>query len=628
MRTLVLDFETYYSKEYTLRTLTPVEYILDARFETILCAVKEVGRSADTQSPYIVDGEEFDDWVRNAGLEEACVVSHNALFDMCILALRYNIRPKLMVDTLGVSRALLGHRLKRLNLGVVAEYLRLGLKGTEIHNVIGMRRNDIKHTGRWPAFSNYSITDALLCEGIYDRLVRSGCFPVREMLVMDMVLRCATEPQFLLDQQMIATHLAEVQQKKLEMLASAMLVGAYNGKSDLMSNEKFADVLRSVGVDPPTKISPLTGRLAYAFAKTDKEFIALAEHPDAAVQVLVEARLGHKSTLEETRSERMLKIANLTWPGNVQRRMPIPLGYGRAHTHRLGGEWKLNMQNLPRGGKLRGALIAPDGYKVVVVDASQIEARIVAWICKQHDLVKDFADGIDVYAKFASDLFHRPVTDKKSSERFMGKTAILGLGYQVGATKFQNTIEVQSQLQLGRKIEMTLEQADDVVQFYRNKYQNIPKMWRRLQYNGIPVLAGNGNGLQIGPCIFEKEAILLPSGLRLNYFGLCQGYTEETTDEWTFSYGDERKKLYGGKILENIVQALARIHTMDVALRIQRYVKLALQAHDELAYVVPDWRVKEVKRYIKEEMCVPPDWAPDLPLMADVGAGQSYGECK
>jgi DNA polymerase len=608
--------------------MTPVEYILDPRYETILCAISEPWSSV-RQPTQIIDGEDFEGWVQNAGLEDACVVSHNALFDMSILSWRYNIRPRLMVDTLGVTRALLAHQLKYLSLGSVAEHLGLGFKGHEVENVIGMSRDEIKRAGRWQRYGQYSAKDAELCAGIYDKLVRSGLFPVREIAVMDTVLRCATEPKFLLDQNAIAEHLANVQQTKLELLASAMLCGAQNGKTDLMSNEKFAEILRSLGVEPPRKISKATGLWSYAFAKTDKDFIALEEHPDPAVQVLVAARTGHKSTLEESRSQRLLNIANLTWPGNQQGRMPVPLRYAGAHTGRLSGDWKLNMQNLPRGGALRRALIAPPGHSVVTVDAAQIEARIVAWICEQDDLVKDFADGIDVYAKFASEVFNYPVSKATHpKERFMGKTAILGLGYQVGAPKFQNTIEVQSQLQLKQKIELAPQDALAIVNYYRNKYYKIAFKWKHLQSVGMAVLSGGPNKFTLGPCEFERHAIKLPNGLRLHYHNLHHSHSEDFGSEWAFLYSEERKKLYGGKILENVVQALARIHTMDAALRIRKRVPLAMQVHDELVYVVPDDDVESVKLILREEMCRAPSWAPDLPLAADVGDGKTYGDTK
>jgi len=607
MRTVVLDYETYYDKDYSLRKMTPVEYILDPRFETILCAVKEVPDGVT----YVVDGIDFEKWLKSADLENCCVVSHNALFDMSILSYRYGVRPRLMVDTLGVSRALLQHELRSLALGRVAEHLGLGSKGGEVDNVQGMNRAAIKACGRWHAYERYSANDADLCAGIYDKLVRSGLFPVREIAVMDMVLRCATEPRIVLDQTAIAEHLASVQQKKLELLASAMLVGAQNGKKDLMSNEAFAEILRGLGVDPPKKISPITGKWAYAFAKTDKDFIKLEEHPDPAVQIMVAARTGHKSTLEESRSQRLLDIANLTWRGNSQQLMPIPLKYGGAHTGRLSGDWKLNMQNLPRGGNLRRALLAPPGHTIVTADASQIEARIVAWLCEEWELVNDFGYGVDVYSKFASEIF-----------------AILGLGYQVGAPKFQNTIEVQSQLQLGQKIQMSLDQAEVVVNFYRSKYQNISSTWKRLHTNGMNALAHGVFKFTIGPCEFEHQAIRLPTGLRLHYHGLHMVRDLDGFNEWRFTYGPEFKKLYGGKLLENMVQALAIGITMDCALRIQKQFKLAMQVHDELVYVVPDEQVEACEALLRKEMCRPPTWAPDLPLAVDIGKGKTYGDAK
>lgn len=624
MRTVILDYETFYDRDYSLRKMTPVEYILDPRFETIMCAVKEGWPS--NQPTYFVDGADFDRWVKDARLDEALVVSHNALFDMCVLAWRSGVVPKMMVDTLGVSRAVLGHRLRNLSLSSVARHLELGVKGDTIHNVIGMRRDAIKAAGLWQSYTHYSMNDAELCAGIYDKLVRSGKFPVRELAVMDMVLRCAIQPQFLLDQNALAEHYAEVQQAKQSLLATAMLLGA-DGKPDLMSNEKFATLLRAHGCEPPTKTSPVTGLETYAFAKTDPGFIELEEHPNVAVQALVAARAGHKSTLEESRTERLLKISQLTWPGNTQGWMPIPLRYSGAHTHRLSGDWKLNMQNLPRGGNLRRALIARPGHTILTIDASQIEARIVAWLCGQLDLVAQFAAGEDVYSSFASEIFGYPVSKALKKERFVGKTSILGLGFQVGGVKFQNTIEVQSQLQLGAKIEMSLEEAQRIVNVYRTKNDKIAATWASLNTEGIRVLAGNGGSYSIGPCTFEKGAVNLPNGLKLHYHDLHQESGERGM-QWVFTYGGKPKKLYGGKLLENIVQALARIVTMDAALRIQKRLRLGMQVHDELVYSILNELLKEAEQIVLEEMRRRPTWAPDLPLEAEVGVGPSYGDAK
>lgn len=625
-RTVILDYETYYDADYSLRKITPVEYVLDPRFETILCAVKEAWPS--NQPTYYVDGADFDKWVKDAQLDRAVVVSHNALFDMCVLHWRYGVVPRLMVDTLGISRAVLGHKLKSLALASVARELELGVKGDTVHKVMGMRRDAIKAAGMWDAYAQYSTDDAELCAGIYDRLVRSGLFPVREMAIMDMVLRCAIQPQFLLDQNVLAEHYAEVQQGKVALLAQSMSLGAE--KSDLMSNEKFAALLRTHGCEPPTKISLLTGKETYAFAKTDPDFIELEQHPNPAIQTLVAARTGHKSTLEESRCERLLNISRLTWPGNQQKLIPIPLRYSGAHTHRLSGDWSLNMQNLPRTGKLRRALIAKPDHVILTIDASQIEARIVAWLCKQTDLLNQFASGDDVYSLFAAEVFGYPVTKAQKKERFVGKTSILGLGFGVGDVKFQTTIEVQSQLQLGFKVDMPLTEATRIVDLYREKNDKISGMWRKLHNSGLSAMAHStkhSTKFELAPCVFEDEAVLLPSGLRLHYHGLHQQQSEKGW-QWVFTHGGKPKKIYGGKLLENIVQALARIITMDAALRIQKRLPLGMQVHDELVYSVPIEQVESVKAFVLEEMRRRPSWAPDLPLEAEVGVGPSYGDAK
>jgi len=626
-RIIFKDYETYYDKDYSLRKMTPVEYVLDPRFETILCAVREAG-----QAPYFVDGADYDKWVKDAKLETATVVTHNALFDMSVLAWRYHVVPRLMVDTLAISRAILGHRLKSLSLANVAKFLGLGVKGGAVHSVIGMRRDDIKAAGLWQSYADYSMNDNELCEGIFTRLVRSGIYPINELLISDMVLRCAIQPRFMVDQAALALHHNDVLVEKANLLSQVTALGA-DDKKDLMSNDRFADLLRAAGCEPPTKISPKTGKVGYAFAKTDQEFIDLEEDGSPAVQALIAARLGFKSTIEETRTQRLLNISRLTWQGNEQGIMPIPLRNHGAHTHRLSGEWKLNMQNLPRGTKekpsqLRRALIAKPDENVFTIDASQIEARIVAWICGQDDLVAAFAAGEDVYSSFASEVFGYLVSKATHpNERFMGKTGILSLGFNVGHVKFQNTVEVQSWLQLGTKIEMSIEEAQRIVQFYRKKYLKISGMWRLLQNEAIPVLAGNGGSFTLGPCVFEKAAVRLPNGLKLHYFDLSQE-PGEYGPEWSFTYGGKPKKLYGGKLLENIVQALARIITMDAGLRIQKRLPLGMQVHDELVYGVPTALKEEFREFALNQMRRRPLWAPTLPLEAEAGVGPSYGAAK
>lgn len=291
------------------------------------------------------------------------------------------------------------------------------------------------------------------------------------------------------------------------------------------------------------------------------------------------------------------------------------------------GDWKLNLQNLPtRGGSnaLRRALTAPPGYSVFAVDASQIEARIVAWICGQTDLVAAFDRGDDVYSMFASEVFGYPVNKKQHpAERFVGKTGILGLGYGVGWPKFQTTVKLQSKAQTGQTIELSDEQATGVVRTYRSKYSMIPLTWRLLA-EGILVLAGNRGTFRLGPCVFSKGEITGPNGLKLFYTDLKQ-----IDNEWLFTFAGKPKRIYGGALLENIVQFLARIVVMDAGLRIRkRIMRFNLQVHDELVYVVKTELLAALREIALEEMARRPFWAPDLPLASEAGHGQNYGEAK
>ena len=196
-----------------------------------------------------------------------------------------------------------------------------------------------------------------------------------------------------------------------------------------MSNDKFAALLGKY-VEPPKKISARTGKEAWAFAKTDEEFKKLAEHENENVRDLVNARLANKTTLEETRTQRFIDIAN-------RGLMPVPLRYYAAHTGRWGGDEKINLQNLPSRGenanKLKKSIIPMEGYTIIDADSSQIEARILAWLAEQDDLVEAFENGEDVYKIMAKSIYGKPVEEIKKEERFVGKTTILGCGYGMGA---------------------------------------------------------------------------------------------------------------------------------------------------------------------------------------------------
>lgn len=621
MELLFLDAETYYDDQYSLTKLPIPNYIHDPRFELQMVAVKRNGEPSS-----IVDGPDFPAYLKQFDPENTTTITFNSLFDNSILAWRYGFVPRRMVDTMGMARALRGHMLPGASLEVVSRVLGLGDKGKAILKVKGMKRADIIAAGLWPEFSGYAIQDNDLNAGIFSALW--GEFAPAERVLMDLVLRCAVVPRFMIDTALLEAHIADVQDQKALLLRECGV-----GVADLMSNDKFKAALEAQGVVVGYKTSPTTGKTTPAFAKTDAFMSAIQEHDNPTVQALAAARLGHKSTIEETRARKLLSIGILPWSAGGGT-MPIPLRYGGAHTHRLSGDWGLNMQNLPSsrkaGSKLRKALIAPPGHKVVTCDLGQIEARLVAWFCGCELLMQQFADNLDPYARLGEAIFGYPVDRKvQKVEGFIGKTGILGLGFGCGADKFFGMVQV-----LARTMGMSLgeiwtkELAKQSVDTYRETYPEIPKMWRKLDGILRTVWIGKQGFVpeQVGPVIISQGEVMGPTGIAMRY---ANARFDVEADELRYSYGRFSHKIYGAKMLENIIQFLARVVVMQAAIRLANLgYPFVLQAHDELVFIVKDEMVDRFKVLVHQEMTRRPSWAPTIPLTAEVGVGQSYGEAK
>jgi DNA polymerase len=640
-RYIVLDFESYYTMEYSLRRMTPPEYVLHPLFRSFGASLI-IG---DGGTPVYLEHDMLQRYInmcKERGLPIA-FVSHNALFDMCVLHWRYGYKPALMIDTMGMARTLLGHVLRSVSLDSVAKYLGLPAKGKFLAQTMGMTPEQMKEQGLWPKFVEYANHDAWLCQQIFIKL--RDKLPMIEFKVMHSVIDCAVTPRFEIDTMVLAEHKHNLEIEKAQLLADCGM----SDRSELMSNDKFADALRRLGVEPEMKVSLKTGKDAYAFAKSDAFMVGLDDHYDSKVQALVSARVGHKSTLEETRTQRFINIANIdasvSAPGCYpQGSFPIPLRYGAAHTHRLGGDWKLNTQNMPRQfkrpgqpdkpGRLRTSLRAPKGYKVVTVDAAQIEARINAYVSGQWDLVEAFRQKRDIYSEFAgSSIYNRTITKSDKSERFCGKTAILGLGFQMGPPKFQTTVRVQSRGQLGRELIIPEPECVRIVAAYRSTYFAIAGSWKLLR-DHIPALAGWDSGIQFGPVTLRHQMIEGPVGpdgrsLKLHYHNLQKTLIDNQW-KWMFTYAEKPKSLYGGLMLENIVQFLARIHIMEVGERVRQITRIgyAAQIHDELVHVVPETEVDALSVILGQEMVRPPSFMPNIPLSFDIGVGDNYGEAK
>jgi DNA polymerase len=390
-----------------------------------------------------------------------------------------------------------------------------------------------------------------------------------------------------------------------------------------MSNPQFAEVLKKMGVEPPTKISLRTGKEAYAFGKTDPEFKKLLDHEDERVQAVVSARLGVKSTLEETRTQSFIGIAE-------RGPLPIMLNYYGAHTGRASGGDKINLQNLPRGGELRKSMRAPEKHKLVASDSAQIEARVVAWFAGEDALVEAFRNKVDIYSEFASTVYEKKVTkDSDPLARHVGKTAVLGLGYSMGKDKFKVTLKAGNP-----SVDMPLSDAERVVSLYRQKYPNIVALWKQGQEALDAMIKGFEYDLGVGVKLKCKDGkIYLPNGMFINYPNLRKSGNEYLYDA---RYG--ANKIYGGKVIENVVQALARIIVFDQMAKIDQKFrkkdsktnrfKVVLTVHDEVVACVPEQAVGKCVEFMEQVMSVPPPWCSNLPIACEAAYGNSYGDCK
>jgi len=608
MDLITLDFETYYDKDFSLRKITLENYIRDPRFEIVGVGIKVNNGDTEWASG---THEELHDYLHTFDWKNSMVLAHNTMFDGAILSWLFNIRPRIWADTLCIARALHGVEVGG-SLAVLAERYGIGKKGTEVLDAMGLRRLDFSDE-QLDSYGDYCINDVELTYMLFSKMGKG--FPKKEMRIIDMTLRMFIDPVLELDLPLLETHLGNVKQRKLDLIESSGVT-----KTDLMSNPKFAKLLEAEGVEPPMKTSLTTGKQTYAFAKSDEAFKALQDHENPRVQALVTSRLGTKSSLEETRTERFIGIAK-------RGLLPVPVRYYAAHTGRWGGDDKINIQNLPsrgvNGKVLKKSIVAPEGYVLIDCDSSQIEARVLAWLAGQDDLVQAFANQEDVYIKMAARIYNIPEGEVTAEQRFVGKTTILGAGYGMGAVRFAEQLKT-----FGTTMEPA--EAKRVVQIYRDANWKIAQLWRSSQHMLVSMSRGDDftyGANNIVQCKSHRKTagIKLPSGLWMKYADLDyeQG---ERGPEFSYMTRRGRTRIYGGKVVENICQAIARCIMGEQMLDIARKYKIALTVHDSVVCCVKESEVDEAREYIEACMNTTPAWADGLPITCESGIGKSYGE--
>jgi len=619
MQIITLDFETYYDKDFSLSKITTEEYIRSKQFEVIGVATKiDDGPIVWVSGTYKQIKAHLDSLPWNDHL----LLAQNTAFDAAILNWRFGIRPIGYLDTMSMANALHGLT-EPSNLANLAKIYGEEDKGDEVVAALGKRLSDFNEI-ELAAYGEYCKHDVEICYNVFHKMIDR--FPKPELRVIDLTIRMFAEPILELDERMLVNDLMEIRANKRGSLVKLMhILGVKNEvdlKKQLMSNDKFAELLKAQGVEPPTKISEKTKKEAWAFAKTDEEFQLLAESDDTIVATLVATRLENKSTIGETRTEAYADIA-------ARGTYPFSLKYsGAMITHRWSG-YDTNPQNLPRGSTLRKAIMAPEGHQLVVADLSNIELRLGMWLAGQQDALAQIKEGMDLYRVFASEAFNLKYEKigKDSTERFISKVCCLSLIYGTGAEKLKNTIRIQSK----GKTTVTAQEAERLKSLYREKNNFVVDAWneggnilqwikdneKHTAYKFLPVLGNIG--------------VIKPNGLILPYPLLTEEFTDKGS-EWHYTVrrgrATMRDKVYGSKVFQRITQSLARDIMAEHTSNINKRYWVAGLVHDEVICVVPDAEVEEAKKFIEQTMRTPPAWAPDLPLDCEVGSGKRYGSAK
>lgn len=685
----VLDFETYWdSKSYTLSKIGPVEYVRDERFAPQLLAVSRLDQ------PAAVDCYSTESGIAAALAAmrqdpQAVLIGHNLSgFDVLILSERYGWKPVHIWDTIGMANWTGVSRLVRKSHAAMTDFFGNGVKqaGTVV--------SDGKH---WPHdftheeqqfFVQYCCDDARQCALNAGRML--PYMTADALQFMSITARMATEPVFVLDKQMLADYIdeleASVRQARAELLTLFHFPSEEAFLASIRSAPKFAVMLTSLGVVPPTKVSEAKTAtrakqfeaaiaaatseadrqhwrermerelpvMTYAFSKQDIDFLALCEHEDPRVRLLVETRLAQNSSIVLSRAKRFYTFACYDKP------VPVMLSAFNAHTGRYtagsAGDTasdRLQFQNLskrdPGKAKLRQAIKAPAGCKVVACDSSQVEARCLAWVANETGLVAQFREGRDPYSELAGTIFGVPHADihygakhgdkKMKQFRNVGKAAILSAGYQSGAAKFSDML-LRSGAKLSEDLEKHKEMAFHAHAVYRAAHPNIVAFWNTCSHV-IAALAqgyagkfgGPHNDLfEFGPMtvcgVMDVPSIKLPSGFILRYPNL---HCEEIEGKAVYVYDTVKgsstikTKVYGGLLTNNCIQSFAFQILMWQACRMDdRGIRLAANIHDSFATVVPEDKAEETAAIMLECMSTVPPWAPGLPIAAEFEIGTDF----
>lgn len=603
-----------------------IEYIRSPLFRAFGAGYQWIWDDGGTSQPAWVTGADLPSFFASVDWSTTDVVAHNAKFDGFILRQIYGVQPRSWIDTKGMSRAVFGKRIKNHSLATIAE--EYGLKPKGIMKTDGLKDLTVDQERE---LSEYCLHDVELDGAIFLRLRKD--FPESQYPSLHWTVQTFVAPKIELNVDLLK-ETAEGERVRKKTIFEELGIE----KAEFASNVKFPRLLEKEGFEVPIKPSLRqknedgTPKMIPALALGDAEFLDMLEGDNERLGALCEARVAAKSTLLETRSEKLARLGETgKWAFDVE-------FSGANQTHRFSGGSGAggNPQNFQRcqdpeehktghecKGRLRKAVTAPAGHRLVVGDFAAIEFRLVAYLSKDPGLMELIENNIDPYCDFASVYYGRSITKRDDAERRFGKEAQLGLGYAMGWEKFQTRVKIK----LGKDI--SKEEARRAVDLYRKRYTRVTQLWYILN-SAIPFLMDDKKHIVLGlPVTFEREAVVLPSGLKMQYPNLRQVPGEKGL-EWVYDIWEkgqlQRRRLYGGKLLENICQGLAGELCREAAEPFGD--KVTGVVHDEIHLVERTPLAAIAKRRLERAMTRVPKWLPNIKLKAEVGVGGNWLDAK
>lgn len=623
-RRVVIDFETFYGTKYSLRSnkINYTEYVRHPLFAIMCVSIK-----IDNQPTRKLTKAEFEFWLTTLTPEwwlETDIIAHNMMFDGLILAEKYDIRPARWLCTLSLIRALFQGSIGA-DLDSVAAFLGLPLKPKILESVKDRHWEDLSvdEQERLMAYCAHDVDTAAAIADIF-----FPTLPTSELDLMHLTLQQFLEPKLFVDEANLQVEINRVFAERAALIAATGLPDIIeNGKTitaekQLTSKTRFADILRANGIEPPMKWSNKQETEIEAFSKTDLDWVRLVntwrQEGRTQLVALADARMNCASSIHMTRPQRLLEL------GKNQQPIGAAYNYYGAHTGRWSGGNKLNFQNFKRKGAIRRTIIAPKGYVIVVVDASQIELRFNAWLHGEHSTLDTLRAGKCVYRRMAGKIYGltelmADALASDAAERFVGKVAELGLGYQMSGNKFNDTLALGS---MGPAVFLDKAVTDHIVyNIYRPEHPNIVNGWKFLQ-DMLPQMMHKDCRIDWKCLEFRNNGVRLPNGMMQMYDGL----RFESESAMCYHADGMWKYIYGGLFDENLIQGLARIPVGDAMQRIRQHVPVVLQTHDEIGALAREEEADAVLAMMIDEVSRPPHWAPDIPLKAEGGYDYCYSK--